>query len=200
MSVAEELIEAVRNAKTGKLFIVIDVLSNRYRLLNPEGSFSSLSMDLFEDEPLLLESNKAAEVLSVAQLDAYLKYIDAEDAKADLDAKARQEVKSRQKVEAAKPKKVASRSSRSKTSLNDMKTGVGASWSSSSLVFYKPQIDRLGAKQSFKVVVSGVGNFVITKSEFQSVFSDVVLSPEYKREGFFSYRDIPSKAMKFIKE
>jgi len=201
MSVGEEFIEAVRNIKTGKLFIVIDVLSNRYRLLNPEGTFNSLPMELFDEEPILLEGDKIESSLTSSQLQAYRTYVAEEESKADLAAKARDEVKARKQVEAEKPTRVASRSPRTKKpSLNDMKTGVGASWSSSTLVFYKPQIDRLGAKQSFKVVVSNVGNFVITKSEFQSVFSDVVLSPEYKRDGFFSYREIPSKAMKFIKE
>ncbi len=200
MSAGSEIIEAVRNIKTGKLFIVIDVLSNRYRLLNPEGSFSSLPMDLFEEEPLLLNTFESGEQLSGQQLSAYQAYVDAEDAKADLDAQAREQVKARQKTEAQMPKKIASKSKRVKTSLNDQKVGVGASWSSSSLVFYKPQIDRLGAKQSFKIVVHDVGAFVISKSDFQSIFSDVVLSPEYKREGFFSYKEIPDKALKFLKE
>jgi hypothetical protein len=67
------------------------------------------------------------------------------------------------------------------------------------LTFYRHKIDPLDPKQTFKIVVEGIGSFEISKEDFVAQFNDVMMSPSYRAEGLFSYREVPEKAKRYIK-
>lgn len=199
---AGRIIEAMRNRKTDKLFILLDEVPGRYKLINPEGNIVSLPAALFDEDPVVFEQNDAGEGFTDEQLNAYIKHMMQLEAREELDERARVETIERKRKEAAVPKRVPTQrtSSGRRRQKEDHRTGLGASWSGATLSFYRPQIDRLGPKQMFKVSVIGVGDFWISKQDFLNTFADVVLSPAYKADGFFAYRQIPEKAYKFLKK
>lgn len=203
-----DFVSAVRNLKTGKYFIVLDETPERYRVINPEGQIVNVPAALFEEveSAINIEQNDVAgNYFSSSQMDCYRQY------QQDLQRRAEQEKRAESVQKRAENRihqyhESSRSSSRTKSQSTSRKspsptsgrTGIGATWSGAGLVFYRPQIDRLSDRQSFRVIVDGIGEFVMTKNDFQTVFADVILSPQYKADGFFSYRDVPEKALKFL--
>lgn len=200
-----ETVSVVKNLKTGKYFILLDEFNDRYRLINPEGQNVTLPLPLFHEDPETLDGERALNELSAEQLAAYQRLLGELAKKAAAEKHVTSIAKDRHdvtpvRVAAPPPPKPRSGGSkpRNVTSSSYERTGVGASWTATTLVFYRPQIDRLGPKQSFRVVVDGVGEFVISKQDFNAAFAEVILSPKFKAEGFFAYDKIPDKAMRFL--
>jgi hypothetical protein len=199
-------VSVVKHLKTSKWFILLDEFNDRYRLINPEGSLVSLPMVLFDEEPGVLNFDGAQAELAAEQLAAYQNQLREQAEKAAMERHVTQIAKDRPQVYEAPARptpKSSSSGSRPRNVITAGKhqpSGVGASWTATTLVFYRPQIDRLSPKQSFRVIVDGVGEFVISKQDFSANFNDVILSPKFKAEGFFAYDKIPEKALRFLKK
>lgn len=197
-------IDAVRNRKTGKLFILVDdSLGTHFRVVNPTGEILTLPDLLFDDEQTVIAEGDAPGAFTEEQLKAFSNYLDAEanaprPKPAPVSASGSHGDSPQRKRLASTPSR-RSASSTSKSSRAPGPRGVVVTWSSPRLAFYRHKIEPLGSHQSFRVQVDGVGPFEIPKEEFLAVFNDVVMSPSYRREGFFSYPEIPDKARRFLK-
>ncbi len=88
---------------------------------------------------------------------------------------------------------------RSKAPKEPVRRGLGATWDSPRLSFYRHKIDPLHAKQTFRIKVEGVGEFEISKEEFLLQFNDVVMSPSYRSDGLYTYTSWPEKAKKYLR-
>ena len=192
-------IEAVRNRKTQKLFILVDdSLDMRYKVINPSGEVLILPDLLFDEDPVTVPADEFAVEFSPVQLDAYEKY---------LERKAIDEERERQqaKLAALEPKEperkkiIPAKKSAPKAPKLPPRRGLGATWTAPRLTFYRHKIDPLDPKQTFKIVVEGLGSFEISKEDFVAQFNDVMMSPSYRAEGLFSYREVPEKAKRYIK-
>jgi hypothetical protein len=192
-------IDAVRNRKTQKLFILVDdSLDMRYKVINPSGEVLILPDLLFDEDPFTVSANQFDAEFTPVQLDAYEKY---------LERKALDEERERQqeKLAALAPKEPErkkippAKKSAPKGPRLPPRRGLGATWSAPRLTFYRHKIDPLDPKQTFKIVVEGLGSFEISKEDFVAQFNDVMMSPSYRAEGLFSYREVPEKAKRYIK-
>ena len=195
-----DTVEAVRNRKTQKLFIVVDdTLDARYRVINPGGEVLTLPDLLFDEDPITVPSAEFDAEFTDSQLSALTKHLERQ-AEADRDAaKSHQAKASRPQatvVEAPAPKRRVSKSTGRGT---PGPRGIVATWQAPRLAFYRHKIDPLASTQSFRVVVDGTGTFEMTKEEFLAVFNDVVMSPSYRSDGHFSYPQVPPKAMRYKK-
>ncbi len=170
-------VKAVKNKKTQKYFIFVEeVRANQVKLINPAGQVLTVPAEIFE----------AVEDVTVGDFDSAFTadQMKAADKIFKSSSKGTRKTTTRKK----KVKKTTSR------------TGLGATWSSAKLTFYKFKIEPLDPKQTFKINVDGYGDFEISKEDFQSVFSDVILSKDYVREGSFTFPEFPDKAKKYLKE
>lgn len=192
-------IEAVRNRKTQKLFILVDdSLDMRYKVINPSGEVLILPDLLFDEDPVSVPPESVQAEFSSVQIDAHIKYLER---KALEEARERMQPKTLQ-AEEREPerKKIApAKRSTSKGPKMPSRRGLGATWSAPRLTFYRHKIDPLDSKQTFKIVVEGTGSFEISKEDFVAHFNDVMMSPTYRAEGLFSYREIPEKAKRYLK-
>lgn len=191
--------ELIKHLKSNKYFVLLDDSRfDRWKVINPAGAKLAMPVEQFDEEPELMTLDEAAPHLTDAQLDAAKKeYANDESQAAQMVA-----AMERQKEQAAAPARATSPSTsrpRKKREKVDNRTGLGATWSSSGLTFYRHHIDPLGPKQSFRISTDSSGTIQMTKSEFQSVFNDVIMSPKYRQDGFFTYDQVPEKAKKFIK-
>jgi hypothetical protein len=64
------------------------------------------------------------------------------------------------------------------------------------LLFRAKLIEPLHSSQSFRIITPG-GVFEMTKSEFYSVFSNVVASASYRENGIYHYASLPRKALAY---
>jgi hypothetical protein len=191
----EPSIEAVRNRKNQKLFILVDdTLDMRYKVINPEGETLILPDVLFEEDPVSVPSSKCAENFSEIQLSTYVDYRSKEAEAARKQAERKPEPVRTTVVPPKQPP-----TPRKKMVPISTKRGLGASWSGQKLTFYKHKIEPLAPKQTFRVVLDGVGTFEITKEEFLAQFNDAVMSQKYRAEGYYTYMALPEKAKKYIK-
>ena len=71
-----------------------------------------------------------------------------------------------------------------------------ATYQFSRLCFRKHEIESLGPNESFRVVTP-VGTFQMTKSEFYREFRNVVSSKSYSRDGIYHYPKLPARAERF---
>jgi hypothetical protein len=189
--------EAVRNRKTGKLFLIVDdTLDKRYRVINPAGEVLVLPDILFEEDVIPVTSTEAGDDFTAEQIAAFTQF--------------KQEEQERQKhaaqvaaQQAATPRRTvvepaaAPRRARTPSKPKSNASGLVASWNAPKLTFYKHKIEPLAPKQSFRVTVAGVGVFEMTKDEFLGQFNDVVMSPSYRADGLYAYPTLPTKAEKF---
>lgn len=76
-------------------------------------------------------------------------------------------------------------------------TGRGiVKWKSPRLRFYRDRIEPLDSLGRFRIETPH-GSFEMTKSDFHSVFSNVVQSESYRDHGYYHYRSPPKKALRF---
>lgn len=190
----EPSVEAVRNRKTLKLFILVDdSLDMRYKVINPAGETLILPDTLFDEDPVTVTSASYTAEFTTEQMAAYKDYrIKEADA-----ARKQAERKPEPVRTVVVPPKAAP--ARKKAPPQPTKRGLGASWSSPKLTFYKHKIEPLGPKQTFRISIDGVGQFEISKEDFLAHFNDVVMSQKYRAEGYYTYPSLPDKAGKYIK-
>lgn len=193
------VITAVQNRKNQKLFIIVDdTLGTRYKVINPTGEVIVLPDLLFEEDPIEIPVAEFADHFTSEQRTALERFLEDQEARAALEAsrpKPPPRAIEPERVPAAKPRREGKLTARHQPS----RTGLGASWSSPRLTFYKHKIEPLQMKQSFKIVIDGTGEFIITKEEFLAQFNDVVMSPSYRSEGHFTYQKFPEKAQRYLK-
>lgn len=199
MTLPDSPIEAVRNRKTLKLFIIVDdTLENRYKVINPGGEIIVLPDLLFEEDPLLVAPEQIAAEFTAEQLDALAKHNEKLAAAAKAQAERPKPVTKAPPAEP--PAKARSSSPRPpRKAVDNGRRGLGATWSAPRLTFYRHKIEPLGMKQSFKILVEGAGDFEITKEEFLAQFNDVVMSPSYRADGLYTYPKVPDKARRYLK-
>lgn len=187
-------VEAVRNRKNQKLFIVVDdSLDMRYKVINPAGETLILPDTLFDEDPVTVPSSDYTTEFTNEQMVAYQEFR-VKELEAARKAAERRAEPVRTVVVPPKPAPT-----RKKSPPVPQKRGLGASWSSPKLTFYKHKIEPLSPKQTFRITVDGVGQFEISKEDFLAHFNDVVMSPKYRAEGYYTYPSMPDKANKYLK-
>lgn len=194
----DQPIDAVRNRKNLKLFIVIDdSLELRYKVINPSGEVLILPDLLFEDDPVIVQPEEATIEFSAEQLAAYAEHLKKAAAQAEAAKLAALRPEPPRRVVAEPAPRP--RAKRQPSTPPQTRRGLAASWSAPRLTFYKHKIEPLHPKQSFKITVEGNGDFEITKEDFMAHFNDVIMSPSYRADGLFTYPQIPDKALRYRK-
>ena len=211
-----EFVEGLRNRKTQKLFICLEASSSpgKVRVVNPGGDVLVVMEELFDLEPVEVPMDNLNKFFTEEQLESWQTYLADEAERRRIDA-AREARTPSSKPEAthrsstsgagkgdshnAAPR--APRAPRKEASIpvKVIPGRVGANWSSERLCFYRHRIDPLRPAEQFQVKIQGVGTFQITKADFQRVFNNVIMSPQYRSQGLFSYDQIPEEARIFIK-
>lgn len=192
-------IEAARNRKNAKLFIIVDdTLFSRFKVINPEGQVIILPDALFEEDTFSVTPEEALAQFTPEQMKAYEAWkIEAAEA-ARREAERPKPPPTPQRIEVEPPKK-ARPTARKVAKHVPQRGGLAAQWNAPRLTFYKNRIEPLSPKQSFRVTVDGVGSFEMTKEDFTTHFNDVVMSPSYRSDGFFTYSEFPDKVRRWQK-
>jgi hypothetical protein len=192
-------VEAVKNERTEKLFIVLnwDAGGNNISVINPAGEVRDVVQLIFKmDERLRISEADYKKMFSPEQIVRLANY---ENDRAS----------SIRRVSQEKTAKVTkSSSSRVRTTkkieglIESRKATAGrrpaVSWTSAVLTFYRHRIEGLKPTDAFEIVVEGVGTLKMTKAEFQRVFNNVVMDPDYRSQGVFRYMDFPEEARIFL--
>lgn len=195
--VADNTIDAVRNRKTQRLFIVVDdTIDARYKVINPAGETLVLSDLLFDEDPVQVAPEDVEKHFSPEQMKALEEHITKLAEQARLEASRPKPPPEVRRV-ASEPK--ARPTARKVQKHVPVRGGLAAQWNAPRLTFYKNRIEPLSGKQSFRVTVDGVGTFEMTKDDFMTSFNDVVMSPSYRSDGLFTYPDIPEKVRRYQK-
>ena len=79
---------------------------------------------------------------------------------------------------------------------SNAKHNASASYAHSRLCFKAAVIEPLALAQTFRVTTN-VGTFAMTKRQFYTVFSNVVLTRSYREGGLYHYPKPPAKAEQF---
>jgi len=192
----DNTIEAVRNRKTQRLFIIVDdTLGARYKVINPAGEMLILPDLLFDEDPIPVPGNEANDHFTPEQLTAFEEYSTKAAEQARIEASRPKPPPTVHKVEPSKPRPTA----RKVQKHVPVRGGLAAQWNSPRLTFYKNRIEPLSGKQSFRITIDGVGTFEMTKDEFTTNFNDVVMSPSYRADGLFTYPELPEKVRRYQK-
>jgi hypothetical protein len=206
-SVENDSIEIIRNLKTQAWFVLLEELpGERYRVVNPTGEALTLPISHFGEEIDVVEGADIATRVTPAQVAAFHRFNqELEKTVANL---VRQ--KEADRAERSSPSSSSSSSGSTPRKRNTSKVELPksyyesktarVSWQGAKLTFYRHHIDPLKAHQKFSINVVGTGIFEMTKDQFMSSFSDVILSANYKSTGLFSYDSVPDKAMRFLKK
>jgi hypothetical protein len=198
-SPSEAPIEAVRNRKTTKLFILVDdTLGTRFKVINPGGETIILPDLLFDEDPVFVPPAEFEAEFTPEQLAAFRKHLEkvAEEVRKNRDRPPPPPTR----VEPPAPPRPRSPSApRAKKTVQPQRRGLGASWDAPRLSFYRHKIDPLDPKQTFRITIPGTGVFEISKEEFLAQFNDAVMSQSYRADGLYTYPQIPEKARKYLK-
>ena len=171
-------VRAVKNLNSGQTFVLVDDSSDqKMTIINPKGDVLTVPKGLFA-EPFTVRAEQYGDHFSDPQIASIDKAF----------GKGRRKSTSKTGTRKRTTKKK-----------EPLRFGIGAEWNSSKLTFYKHKIEPLSETQSFKINIEKTGTFLITKSDFQKMFNDVVISNSYWEEGSFTYGELPEKAKKFIK-
>ena len=204
----QQIITCLVNKKNSSNFILLEEYSSGIcSVINPKGEILHVGINLFEEEPLLVEEKDGLSYFSSNQIEVYKNYLtQLEDREKKLESMKVQKSKVDQAIdEYKKSVKKSSSSSSKRYSSSSFKTssgygGIVASWNSSKLTFYKHKIEPLSPLQKFSINIEGVGKFICSKKDFLSNFNEVVISFQYKNDGLYTFSTIPEKAMKFIEK
>lgn len=129
--------EALRNIKSNKIFILIEVLDEiMVKLICPDGIIRDLKCNLFEENILFVAENELTEEQSKAKVD----YDTKELIKASVDERNKENMREGNNIDHIK-------------------------YHHNRLAFIKRFIDRVSATGKF-TVITPVGNFTFMKSEF----------------------------------
>lgn len=212
MSALPTSVEAIKNERTGKLFIVLDwdVGDNKLKVINPNGDVLDVIKLIFKmDEPIKVQASKFHSDFTEAQVAKLARWEQdqfEEIERKKLEKAARSSQKSRvaktKPAGGAKTPRARAGSTRKEGLIDRKVTASGkrpvAQWEASQLTFFRHRIESLKPNEVFSIVLEGQGTFQITKSEFNRVFNNVVMNAEYRNQGVFKYDEIPEAAKAFI--
>lgn len=201
-------VEAVKNERTEKLFIVLDwdVGDNKLKVINPTGDVLDVVKLIFKmDERITVHAANFHTSFSpqqISKLDLWERERFAYEEKKRLERSARtsQSSRSASSSKGSKPRAASTR----KEGLIDKHTSsagkrAAVQWNSSELTFYRHHIEKLKPNDVFAVVVEGQGTFQMTKAEFQRVFNNVIMNADYRTQGVYRYDEIPEEAKAFLR-
>lgn len=199
-------VEAVKNERTGKLFIVLDwdVDDNKIKVINPNGDVLDVVKLIFKmDEPVTVSADKFSSSFSPEQLKKLENY-EREQFEAEERRRLERAAKASQRPErAASSSGTRKRASRDEGMIDRKASTSGrrpvVQWTSTELTFYKHRIDGLKPNDIFAIAIEGQGLFQITKADFQRVFNNVIMNADYRTQGVFKYAELPEAAKPFIR-
>jgi hypothetical protein len=201
---ADNLIDAMRNVRTGKLFILLDVIPpNKMKVINPNGDILTVVDELFDDDPQEVAVADAPATFTEKQLETYDRYVEEESVRAAV-AETRAHEEEAEEKQVTRSRAPAPSSGRTRRVLRRDRSPAAsaggrlvAEWTAPRLTFYRHKIDPLRIKDSFRISVEGEGVFHMTREQFQETFNDVVLASSYRENGIFTYNVTPEKALRF---
>lgn len=209
-----DFVEGLRNRKTQKLFICLEAAASpgKVRVINPGGDILVVMEELFDLEPVEVPVGDVEAFFTGEQVTSWRTYLadEAERRRLDAEREARTPSISATSSTRTEPARRASPADRgtstprsprkaAATPVKVVPGRIAANWASERLVFYRHRIDPLRPSEQFQVKIQGVGTFQITKADFQRVFNNVIMSPQYRSQGMFSYEQVPDEAMPFIR-
>lgn len=195
-----DAIEALRNLRTGKLFIVLEYapIPGMISVINPEGNVLNASEEIFEtDNPILIQTENVANTLTAAQVQAFLKYQNEQNVLAENRAKTTRQ-STTPPVPSSNPSKAPSHRARRSGENSSIRTRKEVTWNADSLTFYRHYIEPMRGSDVMKIHVNDVGVFKMTKDEFLRSFSHVVVSQGYKQTGVAKVEIITEEILRFL--
>lgn len=195
-------ITAVKNLKSQKVFILVGERDGRFRLVSESGEVMLLPAHLFGLDRTVLSAQEAAEQFSSTQLQQYERQLEkmAEEAE-KVDKNLPYIVAKSSSAPATRSRtKTLGGKSAGKTSTSRSGSGrIVRAWNAPRLTFYRNKIHDLKPQDVIQIVIEGEGTFVISREDFDRNFNDVIVSPEFKSQGLFTYPQIPEKARRFFR-
>ncbi len=200
-------VEALINERTGKYFIVIDWdggEEGKVKVINPIGDILDVPTVIFKaDEPKSVVQSEFASKFSPEQITRLERW---EQERFAIDEKKRLERAARTSQSSSSGKTSMPRaragSSRRDGIIDKSTSSAGrrptVQWSSDKLVFYRHKIEGLKPNDVFAIVVEGQGTVQMSKAEFQRKFNNIIMSPEYRGHGIYSYETMPEEALPFL--
>ncbi len=201
-------VEAVKNERTEKLFIVLDwdAGENKLKVINPTGDVLDVVRLIFKmDEKVTVPASQYEASFSPQQLTRLESWgrerFDYEEKKRlEKAARSSQKTSTKATGSSGRGKSAVAR----KEGIVDRKASTSgkrpiAQWNSTALTFYRHRIESLKPNDIFAIAIDGIGTFQITKSEFQRTFNNVVMNADYRAQGVFTYSDVPEVAKAYIK-
>lgn len=192
-------VEALRNDRTGKLFIVLEYGANpnRVKVINPNGDVLDVATIIFDMEnPVQVVLADFSAEFSSEQLTQLELYADQERERIRLQANRPSNSDNLKSSTRVVPTR---RKARETSESSSPRRGHVVTWESDFLVFYRHHIEPLKPNDAFAVRMPGVGTLQMTKAEFQRVFNNVVMASSYRVHGMFKYDIIPDEAKPFIR-
>lgn len=191
-------VQAVKNKKTQKLFILVpeDASGGRVRVINLNGNSVLMERHFFEDEVLNIEEDRFPDSFTAEQIAGLsrLKQRISDQAERERLAKEKQSLKSTRAT-------TTRRSTAKKGRVLSKATKIGAimdQWTSATLIFYRHKIHPLRANDRFCIHVEGHGRFIMSKDQFERTFNEVLMSPKYRQDGIYVYDSIPQRAFQYL--
>ena len=193
------MLETVRNVRTEKLFIVLerDTLPGRLRVINPDGQIVEVTQLIFDADPIFLNESEKNEKLSEAQLTTFGNLQNEEQQRSNILRDLRQG--SAKTPARSNPRDSETKSTKTRRSGPvDPQTGKVISWESERLTFYRHKIDPLKPGDAFEIKLANNQKLKMTKAKFIQVFNHVVMSAQYRSQGYFTFESIPDEAKDFL--
>ncbi|MEY4630302.1 MAG: hypothetical protein RIQ81_422 [Pseudomonadota bacterium] len=206
-----DFVEGLRNRKTQKLFICLEAADSpgSVRVINPGGDILVVREELFDLEAVEVAIPALPEFFTPEQVSTWQEYQASEEDRRKAEAERRRWEEQERIRQQSAPATTPARTSPSRDSSPRRRTQgtpvkvipgrVVAEWAGERLVFYRHKIEPLRPADQFQVKIHGVGVFQITKADFLRVFNNVIMSPQYRSQGMFSYETLPDEARPFLR-
>lgn len=205
------LIFALKHKFKENYYLLIEdgLPAEKVNVISPSGEHVNMDEGVFPGEPLELSQEKFIQLPQVQQ-DKFLSVMQEKEIKEQAQLKERQKREeiislsehkmqsSDQEAYSRNTRIKSSRTSNQKSSSKNSKNPISRriEWSSEYLIFYKHKIDPL-PPSGIMVITVGSDKFKLTKSDFEKVFNDVVMSPQYRNSGHLQFRELPSRILVF---
>ncbi|MBP9707144.1 MAG: hypothetical protein KBD78_05825 [Oligoflexales bacterium] len=210
-----EIVFIFSHKKTGLPHLLLEdgLASSQIRLVLPSGDIRVMHEGLFDEEPqsINIDDNYLDAGINATQWQVLLDYRklnQAEEAKLKEEAKQREQIIAKAARHAQIDVAVAASSSSStrqrisrekkrRTSASPKELVRSVEWSCERLTFYKHRIEPLAPKGVMSIRL-GDQLFRLTRADFEKHFNDVIMSPNYRSAGFFSYQELPPRMLDFL--
>lgn len=202
MNTTRKTIEAMRNTRTDKLFVLLESAdaARKVKVINPLGDVLDVSEVIFDQDVEIIEESQFTSSFTPEQLTSLGKY----DEQSRLQQEARRAARSvRSESLGDSPVRRSTAATTRRASSAGANAGSGrisATWKADKLTFYKHRIEPLKPKDLFAIEIDQLGDFVISKADFQRVFNNVIMSSDYRGGGIFAYSALPEEALPFLRK